>query len=169
MSMAHRGALSPRRHGAGTNSSSSSASSRMGVGIGVSDTEPPFLPDQYETSSAVHTRTRMTSSYVVFVTLEGLLSLVALWSSWAMASPVITMQGGASASPSPLHRAARSGAALGTSGSEAQLQQPRLGFPLPPGVDENAALDMYAIGVGAAMLGVFVPSLEEGYCNWVYR
>lgn len=43
-------------------------------------------------------------------------------------------------------------------GSEAQ--QPRLGFPLPPGLDENAALDLYVLGLGAAVLGVFVPSLE---------
>ena len=40
------------------------------------------------------------------------------------------------------------------------LQQPRLGFPLAPGLDENAMLDLYVIGLGVAVLGIFVPFLE---------
>lgn len=41
-----------------------------------------------------------------------------------------------------------------------QLQQPRLGFPLPAGVDENVAVDLYIIGLAAAVLGGCVPALE---------
>lgn len=104
-----------------------------------------------------------------------------LKSAWAVATPVMSMsmQGGPSqsASASPVHRAMRSGAALGVgvpffllaarvailaAGQlrRSEIRQPRLGFPLPPGLDENAALDLYVIGLGAAVLGVFVPSVE---------
>lgn len=38
-------------------------------------------------------------------------------------------------------------------------QQPSLSFPLPSGFDEHAVLDLYAIGVSAGVLGVFVPGL----------
>ncbi|CAM9949500.1 unnamed protein product [Ectocarpus sp. 13 AM-2016] len=41
-----------------------------------------------------------------------------------------------------------------------QLQQPRLGFPLPAGVDEKVAVDLYVIGLAAAVLGGCVPALE---------
>lgn len=41
-----------------------------------------------------------------------------------------------------------------------QLQQPRLGFSLPAGVDENVAVDLYIIGLAAAVLGGCVPALE---------
>ena len=123
----------------------------------------------------------MTFAYIFLVALEGLFSLLALRSAWDMATPVVAVQGHASAGPSAsaslVHRALRSGAAIGLGmpfftlatrlaivalgqlkGSEAQ--QPRLGFPVPPGLDESAALDLYVIGLGAAVLGVFAPALE---------
>lgn len=106
-----------------------------------------------------------------------------------MATPVIAMQmqmqGNASASPSAsasgsaVHTALRSGAAmelglpflvlaarvsilaLGHLRSSSEvLQQPRLSFPLPAGLDENALFDLYVIGLGSAVLLFVVPCLE---------
>lgn len=111
--------------------------------------------------------------------LEGLFSLLALRSAWAVAMPVMALQGNAPARApaSPVHRAMRSGAALELGMPffllvarlgilalahlrSLEIQQPRLGFPLPAGFDENAVLDLYVIGLGAGVLGVVVPSLE---------
>lgn len=122
------------------------------------------------------------------VTLEGALSLQALRSAWSVATPILRDASTAAAFPahgSAMAMAMRSGAALvlGTpffllafrcailalrrlgpgsrSGSGGGgLQQPRLGFPLPVGLDENAALDLYVIGLGAGVLGTCVPGLE---------
>jgi len=117
------------------------------------------------------------------VALEGLLSLQALRSAWSVAKPIMR---DSSAAAFPVHSAMRSGAvlALGTPffllafrcaivalrrlGSSSRsggagaggLQQPRLGFPLPAGLDDNAALDLYVIGLGAGVLGTCVPGLE---------
>lgn len=110
---------------------------------------------------------------------------MALRSAWAVAAPVVLVQPNGSSITSPsgsaaafaMHRAMRSGAALGLGMPFFLLaarvsilafgrlkgpgvQQPRLGFPLPPGLDEDAALDLYVIGLGAAVLGVVVPFLE---------
>lgn len=108
--------------------------------------------------------------------LEGFLSLQALRSAWSVASPVLSDD--ASASSHPGHAAVRSGVALtlGTPflmvvvrcailalrrlGGRTEVQQPRLGFPLPAGLDENAAADLYVVGLGAGVLGTCVPGLE---------
>ncbi len=119
------------------------------------------------------------------VALEGVLSLQALRSAWSVATPVLS---DLSSAAFPADSALRSGAALvlgtpffllvfrcvivvlrrlgpgsrsgGSGGGGGGLQQPRLGFPLPVGLDEDAALDLYVIGLGAGVLGTCVPGLE---------
>eukprot|EP00903_Cladosiphon_okamuranus_P016069 g14834.t1 len=119
--MAYRGALievSPRRQGAVTGSSSSS--SWKGFTGGIPDTDTCNID---ESSGAPHSRTHARSTfdhtYIFLVALEGLLSLLALKSAWAIATPVIHASTQGSPSPSSstfafaVYRAMRSGAALG--------------------------------------------------------
>lgn len=127
----------------------------------------------------------MSYKYLVLATLEGFFSLVAFYSALAVAMPVMHAMpkphAGSydlPASPAfPAERAVRSGASLALGAPffllaarcailalgrlrSPEVPQPRLGFPLPVGLDENAMLDLYVVGLGAGVLGVWVPGLE---------
>lgn len=115
-------------------------------------------------------RRRSTASCLVAV-LEGLTSAVALYSARAAVVPVIP----ADAKGLAVQRAMRSGACLAISTPflmlvarcvilveglrDPTVQQPSLGFPVPPGFDEHALLDLYVIGCGVGYLGLVVPAL----------
>ncbi|CAM9373554.1 unnamed protein product [Laminaria digitata] len=104
--------------------------------------------------------------------LEGLLSLAAFCAVWTTAIPIITPDEHQALG---VAKAVRSGACLAIATPflfvlvrlailiaglrYPSAQQPSLHFPVPPGFDEHAVLDLYAIGVAAGVLGVFVPGL----------
>ena len=114
-------------------------------------------------------RPRSYSSHLM-AALEGLISGFVFFGAASVAVPIIPDRA------SLFLRAMRSGTclALGTpsfilmgrivflawSLRIRTVQQPSLGFVLPPGFDEHAVLDLYVMGLSAGVLGVWVPTLE---------
>lgn len=129
------------------------------------DTPQPLRPPLSPGS-----RPRSASS-LALAALEGLISWAAFCTVWSTAIPIIS----ADEQALGVARAVRSGACLAIATPFLVLvvrftilvaglrypgvQQPSLHFPVPPGFDEHAVLDLYAIGVAAGLLGVFVPGL----------
>ena len=103
--------------------------------------------------------------------LEGFISWAAFCAVWTTAIPIIS----ADEQALGVARAVRSGACLAivtpfllgvvrfsilvVGLRYPGAQQPSLPFPVPPGFDEHAVLDLYVIGLAAGVLGVFVPGL----------
>lgn len=122
----------------------------------------------------------------MFATLEGVLSCLAFYSALAVAVPIMPAAAPPAAAGSPAQaaraafsvlKAVRSGAALALGTpffllaarcailalgrlKTSEIQQPRLGFPMPAGLDADAMLDLYVVGLSAVVLGVCVPGLE---------